>query len=131
MRKILIVLLVFTLIIPVISGSCDGEEDNQRGDQEDQFVESNYSDYINSVLVSSAFSNNDTIPVMFTCDGEDISPDMSWSPGPEGTKSYALICEDPDAVGRTWVHWIVHNIPSYITSIQRAVPRQSLLENWL
>lgn len=124
-RKFISVMLILALIIPVTLGSC-GEEDSRTEDQTGQFVES---DYEASILSCSGFLNNATIPVRFTCDGDDISPELSWLPGPEGTVSYALICEDPDAVGDTWVHWIIYNIPSDFTVMEENTPRQDQLEN--
>ncbi|UCD75463.1 MAG: YbhB/YbcL family Raf kinase inhibitor-like protein [Phycisphaerales bacterium] len=61
-------------------------------------------------VTSPAFKHESAIPAKYTCDGEDISPPLSWSAGPEGTASYALIMDDPDAPGRTWVHWVVFNL---------------------
>jgi Raf kinase inhibitor-like YbhB/YbcL family protein len=60
---------------------------------------------------SPAFSEGGQIPRSYTCDGKDVSPPLSWSGVPEGAKSLALICDDPDAPGKTWVHWVVFNIP--------------------
>ena len=67
-------------------------------------------------LTSSAFQHNGDIPRRYTCDGENISPPIAWSGIPERTKSLALIVDDPDAPDpaaptRTWVHWILYNIP--------------------
>jgi Raf kinase inhibitor-like YbhB/YbcL family protein len=66
-------------------------------------------------LTSGAFEPNSPIPPIHTCDGNDISPPLSWSGVPAGTKSLALIVDDPDAPDpaapqRTWVHWVVYNI---------------------
>jgi Raf kinase inhibitor-like YbhB/YbcL family protein len=61
-------------------------------------------------VTSTAFEHEGAIPARFTCDGEDASPPLSWSPGPDGTVSYALIVEDPDAPGGTWVHWVAWNL---------------------
>ena len=58
---------------------------------------------------SSAFSLED-IPVEFTGDGRNISPPLHWTPGPDGTKTYALIMDDPDGPSGTWVHWVAWNI---------------------
>ncbi|MBN2322158.1 MAG: YbhB/YbcL family Raf kinase inhibitor-like protein [Spirochaetes bacterium] len=69
---------------------------------------------------SSAFEEGATIPLDFTCDGRDISPALSWSGGPDGTKSYALIADDPDAPVGTWVHWVLYDIPSDVTSLSEA-----------
>ena len=60
---------------------------------------------------SSAFSEGSQIPRQYTCDGKDISPPLSWSGVPEAAKSLALICDDPDAPGKTWVHWVLFNLP--------------------
>lgn len=60
---------------------------------------------------STAFSNGGDIPKEFTCSGEDRSPALEWSEAPAGTKSFALIADDPDAPLGTWVHWVIFNIP--------------------
>jgi Raf kinase inhibitor-like YbhB/YbcL family protein len=62
-------------------------------------------------LRSPDFVEGGSIPSRFTCDGENISPALTWSGVPAGTQSLALVCEDPDASRGTWVHWIVTNIP--------------------
>ena len=63
-------------------------------------------------ITSSAFENNGMIPSRYTCDGEDISPPLAWTSLPDGTKSFAVICDGPDAPVGTWVHWVIFNIPS-------------------
>ncbi len=81
------------------------------------------------VLQSSAFSNNGDIPEIYTCDkGEkdDISPPLRWSGAPKGTKSFVLICEDPDAVGKVWVHWIVFNLPASVHDLPAKANIKSL-----
>jgi len=60
---------------------------------------------------SSDFPNGADIPRAFTCDGEDRSPVLEWSDPPAGTKTFALIADDPDAPAGTWVHWVIFNIP--------------------
>jgi Raf kinase inhibitor-like YbhB/YbcL family protein len=62
------------------------------------------------VLEASAFRNNGLIPLRYTCDGENLSPSFSWRGAPVGTKSFTLICEDPDAPGGTFFHWAIWNI---------------------
>ncbi|MFW5714644.1 MAG: YbhB/YbcL family Raf kinase inhibitor-like protein [Brevefilum sp.] len=62
-------------------------------------------------LISSAFENNDTIPVIYTCEGENISPPLSWSGVPEQVETLALVMDDPDAPDGTFVHWVVYNLP--------------------
>ncbi|HOD35003.1 MAG TPA: YbhB/YbcL family Raf kinase inhibitor-like protein [Syntrophales bacterium] len=73
-------------------------------------------------VTSGAFDNGAMIPAKYTCDGDDVSPPLAWSPGPGETKSYALICDDPDAPGGTWVHWVVYNVPAGITELPEDVP---------
>jgi Raf kinase inhibitor-like YbhB/YbcL family protein len=63
-------------------------------------------------LTSSAFGSGDRIPVRFTCDGTDISPPLAWSDPPNGTRTFALVCADPDAPGGTWYHWAIYDIPA-------------------
>jgi Raf kinase inhibitor-like YbhB/YbcL family protein len=60
---------------------------------------------------SVVFTAGGQIPVASTCDGEDSSPPLSWAPVPPGTKSLALLVTDPDAPGRTFIHWAAYNIP--------------------
>ena len=63
-------------------------------------------------IESSAFKEGGMIPLKYTCDGEDVSPPLKWGDLPTGTKSIALISDDPDAPGGTWVHWVLYNLPS-------------------
>ncbi|MDJ0533272.1 MAG: YbhB/YbcL family Raf kinase inhibitor-like protein [Xenococcaceae cyanobacterium MO_207.B15] len=72
-------------------------------------------------LTSKAFDTNGIIPPQFTCDGKDISPPLSWSEPPANTKSFALICDDPDAPRKTWVHWVVYNLPPSTRFLPEAV----------
>jgi Raf kinase inhibitor-like YbhB/YbcL family protein len=69
------------------------------------------------------------IPVEYTGNGEDISPPLEWSPGPQGTVCYALILDDPDGPRGSWVHWIVWNIRD--TRLHQSVPRRPVVETAL
>lgn len=62
-------------------------------------------------LTSLEFGNNELIPSKFTCEGEDINPPLIIEDIPQGTQSLALVVDDPDALGATFVHWVVWNIP--------------------
>jgi Raf kinase inhibitor-like YbhB/YbcL family protein len=68
-------------------------------------------------IASSAFTEGNIIPAKYTCDGQDISPPLEWKDVPAGTKSFALITDDPDAPGGTWVHWVLYNIPPNTTKL--------------
>jgi Raf kinase inhibitor-like YbhB/YbcL family protein len=80
-------------------------------------------------LTSEAFAQGGSIPRKYSCDGEDISPPLSWSDPPEGTQSLALICDDPDAPVGTWVHWVVFNIPADKRALQEKIPAQNQLSD--
>jgi Raf kinase inhibitor-like YbhB/YbcL family protein len=73
-------------------------------------------------IESAAFSEGGQIPRSHTCDGKDVSPPLSWSGVPEGAKSLALICDDPDAPGKTWVHWVLFNLPPGTRELPEGVP---------
>ena len=82
-------------------------------------------------LSSSAFQDGATIPVQHTCDGEDMSPALSWSGVPPGSKSLVLIVDDPDAPDpaapqRTWVHWLLYNIPPETSGLAAGVKPHDL-----
>lgn len=80
-------------------------------------------------LTSSAFTADSTIPKEFTCDGVDDSPPLAWQGAPQGTLSYALIMDDPDAPPGTWVHWVLFNIPADAQGLDRAVEKKETLES--
>jgi Raf kinase inhibitor-like YbhB/YbcL family protein len=63
-------------------------------------------------LRSSAFPDGTTIPRRFTCDGTDLSPPLDWSDAPETTRSFVLLCDDPDAPAGTWHHRAAYDIPA-------------------
>ncbi|MCU0592519.1 MAG: YbhB/YbcL family Raf kinase inhibitor-like protein [Desulfobacterales bacterium] len=80
-------------------------------------------------LTSSAFTEGALIPKKYTCDAEDISPDLKWSGVPHEAKSVALICDDPDAPVGTWVHWVLFNIPADVTALHAGIPAEAVLKN--
>lgn len=78
---------------------------------------------------STAFTEGGMIPKKYACEGQDLSPPISWSGIPEAAKSIALIVDDPDAPMGTWVHWVVYNLPANITGLPEGVPTQKVLSN--
>ncbi|MBI3321685.1 MAG: YbhB/YbcL family Raf kinase inhibitor-like protein [Candidatus Omnitrophica bacterium] len=74
------------------------------------------------ILTSSAFQEGGSIPSLHTCEGQDLSPPLAWTDPPAGTKSFALINDDPDAPGRTWVHWVLYNLPPSLRRLPASVP---------
>lgn len=100
-------LLTSILLIAFISGCIaqDKEENNME-----------------TISISSeAFKEGGTIPDEYSCEGNDISPPLSWQGVPAGTKSIALIMDDPDAPGRTFVHWVIYNIPGSTQKLTRGI----------
>ncbi len=82
-------------------------------------------------LTSPAFDHNGSIPAAFTCEGEDRSPRLEWSGIPEGTRSLALIVDDPDAPDpaapkMNYVHWVLYNIPADAGRLDEGVPPSAL-----
>ena len=75
------------------------------------------------VLVSTAFTDGDWIPWKYSAHRQNVSPDLSWDKVPEGVRTFALICRDPDALGRTFYHWVVFNIPDSVRSLTEGLDR--------
>jgi Raf kinase inhibitor-like YbhB/YbcL family protein len=69
-------------------------------------------------LLSKEFTDGGSIPSEFTCDGKNISPQLSWENIPTETKSFALVSDDPDAFGG-WIHWLVYDIPNNVRAIEK------------
>ncbi len=91
---------------------------------------------MNLTLTSSAFAHNEEIPTRYTCEGEDLSPELAWSGLPEGTRSLALIVDDPDAPDpaaprMTWVHWVLYNIPPDSGGLPESADADNLPEGTL
>jgi len=72
-------------------------------------------------LTSNAFHDGAGIPRRFTCDGEDVSPPLSWTDAPSATRSFALFCDDPDAPTGVWHHWAAYDIPAKHTVLDEGV----------
>jgi Raf kinase inhibitor-like YbhB/YbcL family protein len=91
-------------------------------------------------ITSTAFADGARIPAKYTCEGEDLSPPLAWSGAPQGTKSFVLIVDDPDAPDpaaprMTWVHWVLYDLPPDAAGLAegaRALPpgAKSGLNDW-
>lgn len=73
-------------------------------------------------LKSFAFQHGEVIPKPHTGDGDDVSPPLHWSDPPEDTGAFALICDDPDAPGGTWDHWVLYDIPADRRKLEEGIP---------
>jgi Raf kinase inhibitor-like YbhB/YbcL family protein len=80
-------------------------------------------------IESSQFAEGSMIPPQYTCDGKDISPPLAWNDVPAGTKSLALLCDDPDAPGGTWVHWVIYKIPPEVTELEENIKPEKDFKN--
>lgn len=70
------------------------------------------------MVTSAAFRQGQPIPSKYSlCKGENLSPALTWRNVPQGTKSFAIICDDPDAPKGTWVHWVVYNLPATVQQL--------------
>ncbi len=81
-------------------------------------------------LTSPEFENNQFIPKKFTCEGEDINPALIITDMPKGTKSLALIMDDPDAPMGMWVHWVVYNIAPVLAIAENSVPGKECINDF-
>jgi Raf kinase inhibitor-like YbhB/YbcL family protein len=79
-------------------------------------------------LTSTAFENGATIPVQYGCAGSDTSPALSWTDPPAGSKSFALIADDPDAPSGTWVHWVLFDLPASTRQLPEDMPKKAELD---
>ncbi len=78
-------------------------------------------------ITSAAFSEGRAIPAAYTCEGRDVSPPLAWAGAPTATNSFALISDDPDAPGKTWVHWVLYNLPPATRRLPEGLPPDAAL----
>ncbi len=88
-------------------------------------------------LTSTAFKAGERIPRRYTCEGEDRSPPLAWSGAPAGTRSFVLLCDDPDAPAGTWRHWALFDIPASVdhldegySSHKRTLPTRQAINDF-
>ena len=74
-------------------------------------------------LSSPSFQNNQPIPAKHSCEGADVSPALKWDGAPATAKGYALICDDPDAPGGSWVHWVIYGISAGTSALPEGVAK--------
>lgn len=84
---------------------------------------------MNIELTSTAFQEGEAIPRHYTGDGKNVSPPLAWRAPPDGAQSLALICDDPDAPRKVWVHWVIFNLPAESRELSEHVPPEATLPN--
>lgn len=111
--------LPFVLVVlgALLSSGCGGKRDQPDPGAGAKKIE----------LTSAAFGAGETIPKQYTVDGKNISPPLKWDDPPAGTKSFALVCEDPDAPGGTFTHWVLFNLPPERRSLEEGIPAKETL----
>jgi Raf kinase inhibitor-like YbhB/YbcL family protein len=82
-------------------------------------------------ITSTAFAQDGAIPARYTCQADDVSPPLAWSGAPPGTRSFALIVDDPDAPDpaapkMTWVHWVLYDMPATCGGLPEAIDATAL-----
>lgn len=110
----LLIIVIFILIFIFPKKITNNKPDNEAVNN---LIENNMTNDIKLTLTSESFKNNELIPKQYTCDGKNISPSLIISNLPAGTKSLALIVDDPDATVGNWVHWLLWNISPEILLI--------------
>jgi len=114
-------LLGCLLLAMVFVGSCKSKDR--------QIPESEGGKKMAITVTSTAFQEGGMIPAKYTADGANVSPPLAWTGIPEGTKSLALINDDPDAPVGTWVHWVLYNLPPDTKLLAENVPSNATLPN--
>jgi Raf kinase inhibitor-like YbhB/YbcL family protein len=78
-------------------------------------------------LSSKSFPSGEDIPKKFTCEGADVSPELSWTDPPANTKAFALIADDPDAPAGTWTHWVLYDLPADVKDLPESTSKSAEL----
>ncbi len=112
MKRRIVNLLLLGLILILSCVACQASAPGGEGEGEA---------HMPTTITSPAFSDGDEIPRRHTCDGEDLSPPLTWSDTPNGTQSLVMIADDPDAPVGTFVHWVLYNVPLNTTSLPEGV----------
>jgi Raf kinase inhibitor-like YbhB/YbcL family protein len=126
MLKRLLVTVPAIVLALALAGCGGGEESaNEEAEMESPSAE------VTLTVVSGAFADGDSIPSTYTCEGKDVSPPLSWEGVPQGAQSLVLIVDDPDAPDpaapqRTWVHWVLYNMPADTSELPQGVASQDL-----
>lgn len=113
------------LTVASLAAACGGgERDSPPGEGDDEPRIRTREVEMSLQVTSDAFSQGSEIPTRHTCDGADVSPLLRISGAPEETESLAVVADDPDAPGTTWVHWVIYDIPPDATELPEDIPAE-------
>jgi Raf kinase inhibitor-like YbhB/YbcL family protein len=112
---------LFILLLIILLYSCQNRNQEVKHQEE---VSKEERRITGMKITSSEFIDGELMPAKYTCDGQNISPPLSWNAIPDGVKSFAIICDDPDAPSGDWVHWIIYNIPSGVNELKENFPKE-------
>jgi Raf kinase inhibitor-like YbhB/YbcL family protein len=127
MKRSSLILVLIPFILLLVT-SCSGT-DVEPGTEAEINAEEDTTTPEELILSSAAFAEGEDIPTRYTCDGEDISPQLTWNNVPAGTQSFALIMDDPDAPGGVFTHWVIFDLPADVRHLPEAVPAGEELDN--
>jgi Raf kinase inhibitor-like YbhB/YbcL family protein len=120
MARITATAITLITILALIAAACSRSHDK---------VTTGEGKIVNILITSDAFREGEAIPTKYTCDGDDLSPALRWSDIPPNTKSFVLICEDPDAPSGAFTHWVLYNLPPTATGLPEGAPAEARLAN--
>ena len=114
--KVLLVIFALLAAFRLSAASAQNQQSSNRIDKDGRAA-------VMIQLSTASFTPGGNIPSKFTCSGADVSPELSWAAPPPGTKSIALIVDDPDAPAGTWNHWLLYNLPPSVHELSENQPR--------
>jgi Raf kinase inhibitor-like YbhB/YbcL family protein len=111
-----------TFIVLMLISFCSGIFTNCKADIPDNILQ-------NTITVTSDnFKDGEKIPVKYSCDGVNVSPQLAWTPGPGGTQFYVMLMDDMDAPKKPFSHWILYNIPASVNSLHEGISTNGILD---
>ena len=126
--------ICLSLLTLILLCSCQSKSENAQSNQTrpeatgvEQRVAQTGGEKMAIKLISTAFQEGGIIPKQYTCGGQNISPPLAWDSVPANAQALALIADDPDAPGKTWVHWVVFDMPATTKSLPENVPPQETI----
>ncbi len=104
-----------------LCGMVNGQDESNKNSHSVQKMTTSFN------ITSSAFDPNTKIPEQYTYKDKNMSPELAWPDPPSGTKAFALICDDPDAPGGDWVHWVIYDIPASERNMSSNIPKKKIV----